>query len=115
MVIEIVTSVVILVAGITLFVLIHVCIIGRTFNTINNGPLMQRNGTILLMSRTRSMSQEDIKKLPSYDFNLEQQKSMELSTNTWLVKTGACPICRALVDIGREESSFSSEVGLELR
>nr|GEV37364.1 RNA-directed DNA polymerase, eukaryota, reverse transcriptase zinc-binding domain protein [Tanacetum cinerariifolium] len=55
------------------------------------------------------MSQEDIKKLPSYDFNLEEQKSMEISTNTWLVKTGACPICRALVGIGREESSFSSE------
>ncbi|PWA65071.1 Zinc finger, RING/FYVE/PHD-type [Artemisia annua] len=143
MVVEIVASVAILIVGVTLFVLIHVCIIGRTFSTITSGASMQ--GTILI-SRIGSMSQEDIKKLPSYDFNMEEQKSLEISTSecvvclekfksgekckllpscnhsfhcecidSWLIKTGACPICRALVDIGREEGSFSGEVGLELR
>nr|XP_043616342.1 RING-H2 finger protein ATL56-like [Erigeron canadensis] len=100
----------------------------------------------MTISRSGSMSQEDIKKLPSYDFSLEEQESLEMDTNecvvclevfktgekckilpncnhsfhgecidSWLIQTGACPICRAYVAIGTVESSFSSEVGLELR
>ncbi|KAL8217554.1 hypothetical protein R6Q57_020928 [Mikania cordata] len=139
-IIEIVSSVMILVLGITIFVLIHLCIVGRTFGNMNGGTLVHRSGTII--SRSGSMSEEDIKKLPSFDFNLESQKSMvecvvclerfkngekcKLLPNcnhtfhgecidSWLIKTGACPICRAVVDMGRGEASFSNEVGLELR
>lgn len=142
MVVEIVISAVLLVAGIALFVLIHVCIVGRTFGSITSGTLVQRSGTMMI-SRSGSMSQEDIKKLPSYDFNLEAQKSMgdqcvvclerfkigencKLLPNCnhsfhgecidlWLINNGVCPICRAFVDMGREETSFSSQVAFELR
>ncbi|KAI3761357.1 hypothetical protein L1987_51771 [Smallanthus sonchifolius] len=142
MVIEVVTSVVILVVGIAIFVLIHVCIVGRTFGSMDGGTLVHRSGTMMMMSRSGSMSEEDIKKMPSYDFNLEAQKSMvecvvclerfkngekcKLLPNcnhsfhgecidSWLIKNGACPICRAVVDVGRGETSYSNEVGLELR
>ncbi|KAK9054519.1 hypothetical protein SSX86_025597 [Deinandra increscens subsp. villosa] len=139
MMIELVTSVVILVVGIAIFVLIHVCIVGRSFGSMNSGTLVHRSGTM-----GKSMSEEDIKKLPSYDFNMETQKSMvdcvvclerfksgercKLLPNcnhsfhgecidSWLIKTAACPICRAVVDMGRGETttSFSNDVGLELR
>ncbi|KAI3759378.1 hypothetical protein L6452_07148 [Arctium lappa] len=149
MVIEIVISSVLLVVGISLFVLIHVCIVGRTFGSINSSSsstLVQRSGTMMMISRSGSLSQEDIKNLPSYDFNLEAQESMVMNSvecvvclerfktgekckilpncnhsfhgdciDSWLIKIGACPICRAFVDMGRGETSFSSEVGLELR
>ncbi|KAI3499411.1 hypothetical protein L1887_35211 [Cichorium endivia] len=138
MVVEIVISAVLLVAGIALFVLIHVCIVGRTFGSITTNTLAQRSGTMMI-SRSGSMSQEDIKKLPAYDFNLEAHKSVgecvvclekfqigekcKLLPNCnhsfhgecidlWLSKNGACPICRAFVDMGRGETSFSSEVSL---
>lgn len=141
MVIEIITSVLVLVVGISLFVLIHVCIVGRTFGTINS-TLVQRSGNRMISGSRSSLSQEDIEKLPSYDFNLEEQKSMvecvvclekfkvgekcKLLPNcnhsfhgecidSWLIKTGACPICRAFVYMERGESSFSNEVSLELR
>ncbi|KVI06343.1 Zinc finger, RING/FYVE/PHD-type [Cynara cardunculus var. scolymus] len=144
MVIEIVISAVLLVVGISLFVVIHLCIVGRTFGSMNTSTLVHRSGTI---SRSGSLSQEDIKNLPSYDFSLEAQEPMVMSSSlecvvclerfktgekckvlpncnhsfhgdcidSWLIKTGACPICRAFVDMGRGETSFSSEVGLELR
>ncbi|KAF5758568.1 putative transcription factor C2H2 family [Helianthus annuus] len=146
MVIEIVTSGVILVAGIAIFVVIHVCIVGRTFGSMNGGgSLVDRNGgtTMVMISRSGSMSEEDIKKLPSYDFNMEAaEKAMvkcvvclerfksgekcKLLPNcnhsfhgecidSWLIKTGACPICRAIVDLGSGQTSFSNEVELELR
>ncbi|KAL4584950.1 hypothetical protein LXL04_009563 [Taraxacum kok-saghyz] len=141
MVVEIVISSMLLVIGIALFVLIHVCIVGRTFGSITSSALVERRGTMMI-SRSGSMSQEDIKKLPSYDFNLEAQKSMgecvvclerfkagekcKLLPNCnhsfhgecidlWLVKNGVCPICRAFVDMGIGETSFSSEVAFELR
>ncbi|KAK1422341.1 hypothetical protein QVD17_25388 [Tagetes erecta] len=141
MVIEIVASAVILVVGVILFVLIHVCIVGRTFGSMNDGTLVHRSDTMMI-SRSGSMSKEDIKKLPSYDFNLEAQKSMvecvvclerfkdgekcKLLPNcnhsfhcecidSWLIKTGAFPICRAIVDVGIGETSFSNDVGFELR
>ncbi|MFS7999525.1 putative transcription factor C2H2 family [Helianthus anomalus] len=138
MVIEIVTSGVILVVGIAIFVVIHVCIVGRTFGSMNGGT------TMVMISRSGSMSEEDIKKLPSYDFNmeaaaekstvkcvvcLERFKSGEKCKllpncnhsfhgeciDSWLIKTGACPICRAVVDLGSGQTSFSNEVELELR
>jgi hypothetical protein len=52
----------------------------------SSGASMQRSGTIVrLIGRSGNMSQEDIKKLSSYDFNLEEQKSMEISTSECVV------------------------------
>ncbi|XP_071712469.1 RING-H2 finger protein ATL56-like [Rutidosis leptorrhynchoides] len=147
MVIVIVASVMILIVGVAIFVVIHVCIVGRTFGSQNRRALVHRNNNDddnLMINTSGSMSQDDIKKLPSYDYNLEEQKTMEMSLiecvvclekfktgerckllpncnhifhgeciDSWLIKTGACPICRAFVDMEPGESSFSSELGLE--
>ncbi|XP_060204829.1 uncharacterized protein LOC132632775 [Lycium barbarum] len=70
MVMEIVVSVVLLLVGIAVLVFIHVCIVGRAFGNGNgiNGVIFNPR------SVNRSMSQEDIKKLPCFDYKVEGVK-----------------------------------------
>ncbi|KAI3673491.1 hypothetical protein L6452_39610 [Arctium lappa] len=126
MVLEIVTSVVLLVMGIAVLVMIHVCIVGRTFRMSQESI---ESGTVVHSSCT--ISEEDIKKLPWYDYNEdddddEKKRTVECTVclegfkvgdkcrllpncshsfhanciDSWLIKTAACPICRACVDLG---------------
>ncbi|XP_071728333.1 putative RING-H2 finger protein ATL61 [Rutidosis leptorrhynchoides] len=86
-------SVVLLAMGIAPFVLIHVCIIGRTFGIISGRILLQENDDVAI-SRNGSMTREDIKKLPTYDFNLEERnKSFEMR----IIK---CVVCLKRLKIG---------------
>ncbi|OIT28715.1 PREDICTED: RING-H2 finger protein ATL77-like [Nicotiana attenuata] len=120
MVMEIVVSVVLLLVGIAVLVFIHVCIVGRAFRS--------RNGITGVIFNPRnvnkSMSQDDIKKLPCFDYKVEIKGSSSpvdcavclenfkvgekcrilpkcnhsfhaQCIDSWLQKTAACPICRA--------------------
>ncbi|KAI5683471.1 hypothetical protein M9H77_04699 [Catharanthus roseus] len=80
---EIFISVVLLLIGIAVLVIIHVCIVGRAFNRNNNGN--GNGGTILVqrnMNRSSSMSQDDIKKLPSFDYEDEKEKEKGISSSS---------------------------------
>ncbi|MCD7453081.1 hypothetical protein HAX54_019513 [Datura stramonium] len=122
MVMEIVVSVVLLLVGIAVLVFIHVCIVGRAFRNRNgiNGAIFNPRS----LNRT-SMSQEDIKKLPCFNYKEEAVKGSTSPVDcavclenfkvgekcrllpmcnhsfhaqcidSWLHKTAACPICRA--------------------
>ncbi|XP_019154306.1 PREDICTED: RING-H2 finger protein ATL64-like [Ipomoea nil] len=71
---EIIVSVALLFVGIVVLVFIHVCIVGRALRS-RNGIM---NGTIFIPNRSQSpMSQEDIKKLPCFEYKLEIIKEEE--------------------------------------
>lgn len=66
---EIVVSVALLFVGIVVLVFIHVCIVGRALRSRNG-----INGTIFIprgINRSQSMSQEDIKKLPCFEYRVQ--------------------------------------------
>ncbi|KAM0043889.1 putative transcription factor C2H2 family [Helianthus debilis subsp. tardiflorus] len=63
---EIVTSVVLLLVGIAVLVIIHVCVAGRPF-----GMTQESIGRTTVAQRS-TMSEDDIKKLPWYDYKLNQ-------------------------------------------
>uniref|UniRef100_A0A5B7BV41 Putative RING-H2 finger protein ATL56-like n=1 Tax=Davidia involucrata TaxID=16924 RepID=A0A5B7BV41_DAVIN len=121
MVMEIVISVILLFVGIAVLVIIHVCIVGRAFGgSYNNGTIaVQRRSS----TRSPSMSHEDIKRLPCFDYKLEEgenNRPMDCAVclenfklgdkcrllpnckhsfhaqciDSWLLKTAICPICR---------------------
>lgn len=69
---EIVVSVVLLFVGIAVLVTIHVCIVGRAFRRgYNNGTVVVQVSTSI---RSPSMSQEDIKKLPCFEYKMEEEE-----------------------------------------
>ncbi|CAN4086169.1 unnamed protein product [Withania somnifera] len=76
MIMEIVVSVMLLFVGIAALVFIHVCIIGRAFRSRNgiNGAVFNPTNVI-----HTSMSQEDIKKLPCFDYKWEGVKGSSTS------------------------------------
>ncbi|XP_031092963.1 uncharacterized protein LOC115997530 [Ipomoea triloba] len=72
---EIIVSVALLFVGIVVLVFIHVCIVGRALRSRNG-----MHGTIFMprgINRSQSMSQEDIKKLPCFEYKLEIIKEEE--------------------------------------
>ncbi|KAJ8553790.1 hypothetical protein K7X08_024468 [Anisodus acutangulus] len=79
---EIVVSVLLLLVGIAVLVFIHVCIVGRAFSNRNgiNGAIFNPRNV------NRSMSQEDIKKLPCFDYKVEAVKG----STTSLVDCAVC-------------------------
>ncbi|KAK9090461.1 hypothetical protein Sjap_023638 [Stephania japonica] len=127
MVMAIVISVVLLFLGIGFLVLIHLCIVGRAFrrgfgssatsNSANTDVRVVENG--LSINR---MSVDDLKKLPSFDFQVGEKGSSPVDcavclenfsmgdrcrllplckhsfhaqcVDSWLLKTPICPICR---------------------
>ncbi|XP_031106089.1 RING-H2 finger protein ATL56-like [Ipomoea triloba] len=70
---EVVVCLVLLFIGVGVFTFIHVCIVGRAFGSISSGesfnPRRDMNNR-----RSSSMSQEDIKKLPCFEYKLEEEE-----------------------------------------
>lgn len=117
MVMEIAVSAVLLVVGIAVLIVIHMCIVGRLFS--GEGNFVKR------------MCNEDLEKLPCYEYKersgvecvvcLESFKMGEICRllpncshsfhvhciDSWLIKTPICPICRtcaAVPKIGLQEN-----------
>ncbi|GAV63020.1 zf-RING_2 domain-containing protein, partial [Cephalotus follicularis] len=121
---EIVISVVLLLVGIAVLVLIHICIVGRAFRRGDeNGIAGQTSGN----NESKKISIEELKKLPRFDYKeaekgsssspvdcavcLENFKSGDKCRllpncnhsfhsrciDSWLLKTPICPICRSYV------------------
>ncbi|CAK9138629.1 unnamed protein product [Ilex paraguariensis] len=141
MVTEVIISVILLFVGIAVLVVIHICLVGRAFNgNDNNGHAAFQRG----ITRNPSMSNDDIKKLPCFDYKVEEKGNSLLDCavclenfklgekcrllpncnhsfhaeciDSWLLKTAACPICRTRTNSSKigGQSSSSSEGGIEL-
>ncbi|KAA8540834.1 hypothetical protein F0562_024797 [Nyssa sinensis] len=140
MVMEIVISVILLFVGIAVLVIIHVCIVGRAFGRSYN------NGTIVVEMSSRrspSMSKDDIKKLPCFDYNLEEEGERSpvdcavclenfklgdkcrllpnckhsfhaLCIDSWLLKTAVCPICRTGTSAAKIDGQSSNSREVEV-
>ncbi|KAL8457741.1 hypothetical protein ACS0TY_034745 [Phlomoides rotata] len=140
MVMEIIVSVMLLVVGIVVLIVIHVCVVGRAFrdDSINvTGSIPSRVDSI------PSMNPEDIKKLPCFDYRVDEKVSVECAIclesfnggekcrilencnhifhaeciDSWLLKTAACPVCRTDAQSPQFEdntSSCSGEGGIEM-
>lgn len=121
MVMEIIISVILLFVGIAVLIVIHVCVVGRAFR---DDPINGRTSVPTRVERIPSMNPEDIKKLPCFDYKVEEKgngnENVECSVclenfragekcrilpkcnhsfhaeciDSWLLKTAACPICR---------------------
>ncbi|GJX05843.1 zinc finger, RING/FYVE/PHD-type containing protein, partial [Tanacetum coccineum] len=138
MVLEIVTSMVLLFVGISVLVIIHLCIANRVF-----GMTQDNIEVSTVVQRSNTLSEDDIKKLPLYYYNLDQKVDAEdmrrvecavclegfrggdkciLLPNcrhnfhancieSWLIRSAACPICRTCVDLERSQgkSTFSGD------
>ncbi|KAL6497462.1 hypothetical protein OROGR_029391 [Orobanche gracilis] len=140
MVMEIIVSVILLLVGIAVLIIIHVCVVGRAFrgHPINSNPI--RAEVI------EGLDPDDIKILPCFDFGdgaVGSEDFVECAVcldsfnagdkcrilpkcnhifhgdcvDSWLLKTGACPVCRTGVrttEVVQDRSSISGEAGLEL-
>ncbi|CAL0321789.1 unnamed protein product [Lupinus luteus] len=111
-------SMVLLFGGVVLMVLLHVCITGRASRREGTGSMVE-NGA----NGSRSMSKDDLEKLPCYDYISKDSRSSPVDcavclenlivgdkcrllpickhsfhaqcVDTWLLKTPLCPICRS--------------------
>ncbi|XP_057806256.1 RING-H2 finger protein ATL74-like [Salvia miltiorrhiza] len=121
MVVEIIVSVILLFVGIAVLVIIHVCVVGRAFRGDPAPSAPPR------FDRIPSMNPEEIKKLPWFDYAVEEKgviMNVECAVcleifaagercrilpkcnhsfhaqciDSWLLKTAACPICRAVAN-----------------
>nr|XP_043638612.1 RING-H2 finger protein ATL16-like [Erigeron canadensis] len=72
MVLEIVTSVGLLFVGIAVLVIIHLCIAGSTLRVTQ-----ETNDSSSGVQKSRTMSEDDIKKLPWYAFMMDQGDNAE--------------------------------------
>lgn len=137
MVMELVTSVILLLVGLAVLVVIHVCIVRRSF--IWRGS--NQHGDIMVQrSRkfgAKMISNEDLKKLPCFDYeaaekgtscvdcavcleNFKMGEKCRLLPNcrhsfhvhcidSWLLKTPICPICRTCIIPLKVEVIISEE------
>lgn len=135
-VMAIVISVILLFLGIGVLVLIHVCIVGRTIGrglTDRNVNMVER-----VSFGSTSMSQDDIEKLPCFDFKAKEKGSSPPAdcavclenfkvgercrllpscnhsfhaecVDLWLLRTPICPICRAGADLMKSGSIYGEE------
>ncbi|KAA8548081.1 hypothetical protein F0562_004658 [Nyssa sinensis] len=114
-------------------VLIHVCIVGRAFRRGFGNTSTVENGRF----GSRSMSQDDLEKLPCFDFKGGEKGSSTVDcavcldnfkvgdkcrllpqcrhsfhaqcVDSWLLKTPICPICRTSADAGQKGGSDSGQ------
>ncbi|XVF16447.1 hypothetical protein REPUB_Repub10bG0031500 [Reevesia pubescens] len=127
MVMGIVIAVILLFLGVGMLVIIHICIVGRAFRRgFGNPGIFDRNN-----SRNRTMSQDDLQKLPCYDYiakdkgsssspvdcavcleNFKMGEKCRLlplcmhsfhaeCVDSWLLRNPICPICRTSADSGK--------------
>ncbi|XP_021292442.1 RING-H2 finger protein ATL56-like [Herrania umbratica] len=137
MVMEIVFSVVLLFVGVAVLVVIHVCIVGRAFRReFEDGGLVQISSN----NRAKKMSDEDLKKLPSFDYKAAEKGSSPVDCvvclenfrkgdkckllpncrhsfhaqciDSWLLKTSICPICRTSADPSKVGMILGEERGV---
>ncbi|GFP99716.1 RING-H2 finger protein atl52 [Phtheirospermum japonicum] len=132
----IVISLILLFIGIGVLILIHVCIVGRTLRRglmANNFNRVERGSF-----GSTSMSQDDIEKLPCFDFKAKEGKGTSPAADCavclenfrvgekcrllpscnhsfhaecvdlWLLRAPICPICRAGAD-GMKSGSLCGE------
>lgn len=71
MVMEIIISVVLLFVGIAILIIIHVCVVGRAFR---GDPAEGRGSAPPRFDRFPSMNPEEIKKLPCFDYMVEEKE-----------------------------------------
>ena len=144
-VMAIILSVTLLFGGILVSVLIHVCIVGRSFRRgFPNGNIDERGST-----GSTSMSRDDLEKLPCFDYIAKDERSSPVDcavclenfkmgdkcrllpickhsfhaqcVDAWLLKTPICPLCRTCADLKKvgsilgEESSHFSDLSVDLR
>ncbi|KAL7600410.1 RING-H2 finger protein ATL56 [Lactuca sativa] len=119
MVTEIVTCVILMLVGIAFLVVILVCLVER-----GSGITQESAERTTLIQRSSSMSEDDIKNLPWYDYQEDVEKGVECAVclegfkpgdkcrllpncrhtfhanciDSWLIKTAVCPVCRTCVD-----------------
>ncbi|XP_059642225.1 RING-H2 finger protein ATL74-like [Cornus florida] len=135
MVMAIVISVILLFVGIGVLVLIHVCIVGSALRSGFGNNTRAERGSF----GSTSMSQEDLEKLPCFDFKPKEKGSSSpvdccavcldnfkigdkcrlLPTcnhsfhaqcvDSWLLMTPICPICRASADSWKGDGSAWGE------
>ncbi|CAI9767333.1 unnamed protein product [Fraxinus pennsylvanica] len=138
---QIIISVLLLVIGIAILIMIHVCVVGRAFR---GDYIRDRISIPSRISRIPGLSSDDIKKLMCFDYKVEAKGNSSVECvvclenfkggekcrmlpicnhtfhvqciDSWLLKTAACPICRARANAPQigEETSPSSEIGVEL-
>ncbi|KAK6280592.1 PREDICTED: probable E3 ubiquitin-protein ligase ATL44 [Theobroma cacao] len=118
-------AVILLFIGVGMLVVIHVCIVGRAFRGgLRNPGRFDRSN-----SRNRCMSQDDLQKIPCYDYiakdggsspvdcavcleNFKMGEKCRLlplcrhsfhadCVDSWLLRNPICPICRASADSGK--------------
>ncbi|KAH7550440.1 hypothetical protein JRO89_XS13G0191400 [Xanthoceras sorbifolium] len=98
MVMEILISVVLLFAGIAALVVIHVCIVGRAFRgSYENGRFVQGN---VGGGGTKTMSNEDLKKLPSFKYKVEEAERGSGGGGTGTSSTLDCVVCLENFTVG---------------
>ncbi|CAH1443496.1 unnamed protein product [Lactuca virosa] len=120
MVTEIVTCVILMLVGIAFLVIILVCLVERGSGMTQESAAESTT----LIQRSSSMSEDDIKNLPWYDYQEDVEKGVECAVclegfkpgdkcrllpncrhtfhanciDSWLIKTAVCPVCRTCVD-----------------
>lgn len=136
-VMSIVISVILLFLGIGVLVLIHVCIVGRTLRS----GLSERNTNTVERGSfgSTSMCQDDIEKLPCFDFKAKEIQGSSPAADCavclenfragercrllpscshsfhaecvdlWLLRASICPICRAGADVVMKSGSVYGE------
>lgn len=138
---QIIISVLLLVIGIAILIMIHVCIVGRAFRGDYISGRISIPGRV---SRIPGLSSVDLKQLTCFDYKADEKGNSSVECvvclenfkggekcrmlpicnhifhvqciDSWLLKTAACPICRTranTLQIG-EENSRSSGIGVEL-
>ncbi|CAA0833760.1 E3 ubiquitin-protein ligase ATL23 [Striga hermonthica] len=130
-------SLLLLVIGIGILILIHVCVVGRTLRQGIIARYSVERGRL----GSRSLSRDEIEKLPCFDFQGKDEEKGATSTSpcadcavclemfragekcrllplcnhsfhaecvdVWLMKVSVCPICRA--DLDKSGSLFGEE------
>ncbi|XP_004152551.1 uncharacterized protein LOC101222125 [Cucumis sativus] len=92
---EIVVSAVLLVVGIAVLVVIHVCIVGRALR--EEGIWRSDNNNNNNSYGMKRFSNEDLEKIPCYEYsNKLEDFEMEYS---WLLNKPICPICRTFAAV----------------
>lgn len=112
---EIIISVMLLLVGIAVLVVIHVCIVSRAFGGSRNDPNGEDGVTISVVNTTiirtsTSISRDDIKKLPSFHYMVEDAEDEDVhgggggggNQNISSTEERDCAVCLENFRVGEE-------------